>query len=56
MKGKMEMMFLSQITSRSLEFSQRFSLVYLCSLLRLVFFISFHSRLHTFIVSSKFSC
>ena len=34
----MEMMFLSQMTSRSLEFSQRFSLVYLCSLLRLVFF------------------
>ena len=34
----MEMMFLSQMTSRFLEFSQRFSLVYLCSLLRLVFF------------------
>ena len=50
MKGKMEMMFLSQMTSRSVEFSQKFSLVYLCSLLRLVFFfISFHPRLHTFL-------
>ena len=43
MKGKMEMMFLSQMTSRSLEFSQRFSLVYRCSVLRLVFFFSFPS-------------